>query len=75
MDKQEVVGKLQTLIEEQMEIDIGGPEDPIDIDSFTMMLVVTFSSDNLGVDLNMDSLDFDEVKTLNSLADIIINQK
>jgi len=72
MDRAATIVEIQKLIEEQMEITIDGPDAPIDIDSFTMMLVVTFSSDELGVDLDMESLDFDEVKTLNSLADLIL---
>ena len=72
MDRAAIIVEVQKLIEEQMEITIDGPDAPIDIDSFTMMLVVTFSSDELGIDLDMESLDFDEVKTLNSLADIIL---
>jgi acyl carrier protein len=71
MKKDELISKLKSLIEEQQEITIGSPDENLDLDSFTMMLVITFADSELGVKLDMDSLDFDEFKSLNSLANLI----
>ena len=47
----------------------------IDIDSFTMMLVITFADQKLNIKLDMETLDFDQFKTLSDLADVIIKNK
>ena len=68
MKNEELIAALKKLIEEQQEITIGGPDENLDLDSFTMMLVITFFESELGVKLDMDSLDFDEFKSLNTLV-------
>ena len=39
------------------------------------MLVITFADQKLNVKLNMETLDFDKFKSLNDIADTIINNK
>jgi len=76
MGREVVISKLKELIEGQIERKIINPDEDIDIDSFTMMLVITFADQELNVKLDMDTLDFDKFKSLNDLADIILlNQK
>ena len=43
--------------------------------SFTIMLVITFADQKLNIKLDMDKLDFDQFKSLNDLADVIIASK
>jgi len=71
MEKTEILAKLKSLIEEQGEIVISGNDDVLDIDSYMMMLIITFVGDEMGVQLDMDQLDFDTFKSLNILADLV----
>ena len=75
MKKNEIIGQLKDLIERQTEKKIKSPDENIDIDSFTMMLVITFVDQKLKVKLDMDTLDFDKFKSLNDLANIILINK
>ena len=75
MEKSEVLKELKNLIEGQTEKKIKDENQDIDIDSFTMMLVITFAHQKLNIKLDMDKLDFDQFKTLNDLADVIIASK
>ena len=75
MEKSEVIKELKNLIEGQTEEKIKDEDQDIDIDSFTMMLVITFAHQKLNIKLDMDKLDFDQFKSLNDLADVIIASK
>ena len=75
MTKKEIVGRLQALVEDQMEVRIKSPEEIIELDSFTMMLLVMFAEDEFGVQLNMDVLSFDEPRSLNSFSELILRQR
>ena len=71
----EVIEEVKKVIEKQMEIEIKDPGENFDIDSFTVMLVITFADQKLNVKLNMETLNFDKFKSLNDIADTIINNK
>jgi len=75
MEKNEIVSQLKTLIEDQTEKKIKDENENIDIDSFTMMLVITFADQKLNVKLDMETLDFDQFKSLNDLANVILKNK
>ena len=75
MQKLEIISRLKELIEGQTEKKIESPDEVIDIDSFTMMLVITFAHQKLNIKLDMEKLDFDQFKSLNDLADVIIASK
>ena len=70
IDRSKLVAGLKGLIEEQNSIKITDADAELDIDSYTMMLVILFMKDSFGINLDMDSLDFDAFKSLNVLADI-----
>jgi len=72
MDRAEIVDKLKRLIEEQDEIEIADADKKLDIDSYTMMLVITFVQDDMGIQLDMDKLDFDAFTSLNTFADLVL---
>ena len=57
-----------------MEVKIKSPDETIEIDSFTMMLLVMFAEEEVGVQLDMEVLDFDRPQTLNSFSELILSQ-
>ena len=75
MEKNEVLKELKNLIEGQTEKKIKDENQDIDIDSFTMMLVITFADKELKVKLDMENLDFDKLKSLNIIAETIMQNK
>ena len=75
MEKNEIINQIKEVIERQMEIEIKNPDENIDIDSFTMMLVITFADKELKVKLDMETLDFDKLKTLSDIAETIIKNR
>ena len=75
MKKEQIITQLKELIEEQTEKRINNNDEDINIDSFTMMLVITFADQKLNIKLDMDTLDFDNFKSLNDLANLILTNK
>lgn len=72
MTRDDIIDRLRNLIEEQIEKKISGPDEQLDIDSFTMMLVITYCEDQFGVKLDVDQMDFDAFKSLSVFADLVI---
>ena len=56
MKKEQIITQLKELIEEQTEKRINNNDEDINIDSFTMMLVITFADQKLNIKLDMDTL-------------------
>ena len=75
MKRPDVVEKLKNLIEQEREIIIDNDDQKLDIDSFTMTLIISFVNDEMGVVLDMETLDFDAFTSLNTLADLIEAEK
>ena len=75
MNKADVTEKLKKLIQDQDGITIESPDQNLDIDSYTMMLIIMFVEEEMGVQLDMDTLDFDDFLSLNRLADLVIKHK
>ena len=75
MEKEKIITQLKELIEDQTEKKINSSKENIDIDSFTMMLVITFADQKLNVKLDMENLDFDKFKSLEDLANLILESK
>ena len=74
MERAEVADRLKQLIEEDTQKKIDSPDQELDLDSFTMMLTITFVREELGIELDMDTLDFDAFTSLNTLADLVLNK-
>ena len=74
MNQEQLKNELKSMIEKQMEITIASPDEKLDIDSFTMMLIVTFINEKIGIILDMEALDFDDFNSLNSLIGMIDNK-
>ena len=75
MKKEQIITQLKELIEEQTEKRINNNDEDINIDSFTMMLVITFADQKLNIKLDMDTLDFDKFKSLNDLVNLNLTNK
>ena len=75
MKKEQIITQLKELIEEQTEKKINNNDEDINIDSFTMMLIITFADQKLNIKLDMDTLDFDKFKSLNDLTNLILINK
>ena len=71
MKRSDVIEKLKNLIEEEREITIDANDQKLDIDSFTMTLIISSVNDEFGVTLDMEPLDFDAFTSLNTLADLV----
>ena len=72
MEREEVASKLKYLIEEQSELVISNNDDKLDIDSYMMMLIITYVEEEMDVRLDMDQLDFDDFKSLNTFTDLVL---
>ena len=73
MDKNTISSKLKHFIEDECEISVNNADEALDIDSFNMMLIITFIDSDLDVQLDMDKLDFDVFTSLNTLADLVVS--
>ena len=71
MKRSDVIEKLKNLIEEEREITIDANDQKLDIDSFTMTLIISSVNAEFGVTLDMETLDFDAFTSLNTLADLV----
>ena len=74
MEKSEIADQLKKLIEDDTQKTIESHNQKLDIDSFTMMLTITFVKEELGVELDMDTLDFDAFTSLNTLAELVLDK-
>lgn len=71
MDKGDLIDGLRELIERELKIQITSDSQELDLDSFTMMMVILFIEERTGVQLNMDELDFDAFTSLASLTSLV----
>lgn len=74
MDRDQLISELKNVIEKQMEISISSSDQKLDIDSFTMMLIITFVNEKTGILLDMEILNFDDFNSLNSLSNMIYSK-
>jgi acyl carrier protein len=74
MDRSDISGKLKTFLETECRVAVPTADAGLDIDSFNMMLIITYAGEELGAELNMDSLNFDALMSLDSLSDLIAKE-
>ena len=74
MERTDITTKLKELIETETKTTIGSDDQELDIDSFMMMMVITFIDEQFKISLDMDELDFDAFTSLGSLADLVVNK-
>jgi acyl carrier protein len=74
MEKAEIADRLKQLIEEDTQKKIDSHDQKLDLDSYTMMLTITFVKEEMGIELDMDTLDFDAFTSLNTFADLVLDK-
>ena len=74
MNRETVTEKLKTFMETECKIQTESDDKELDIDSFNMMLIITYVDSDLGITLDMDRLDFDAFTSLNTLADLVLSE-
>ena len=74
LERPEIARQLREVIEEERRIVIANDDEKLYIDSFTMVLVVMFIKENLGIQLNLENLHFDETPSINALVDLVLIQ-
>jgi acyl carrier protein len=74
MNRADTAAKLKAMIEEQAEIKIASLDQRIDLDSYNMMMVITFVREELGVELDLDQFDFDVFQSVDSFVDLVMKQ-
>ena len=78
MTKQQIVAKLRACVESDLKIKIKSDDQDLVgekvLDSFCMLLLITFIKKEFGVQLNVDKLDFDAFNSLNTLAELILKE-
>ena len=72
MDRSDISNKLKVFIETECSLQVPYADTALDIDSFNMMLIITFVGEELGVTLSLDNIDFDDRISLCSLTDLIV---
>jgi acyl carrier protein len=72
--REDIVDRIRGLVEHQTGHAIASADDELDLDSFVMMLVISFVHDELDVQLDLERVDFDSFKSLNVIADLVIQQ-
>ncbi len=71
VDSSELVSDLRQLIEGELKIRVESDSQELDLDSYTMMMVILFIEEHAGVQLDMDKLDFDAFTSLTSLVSLV----
>ncbi len=72
LTREALIERFTGLIEEQkVGFTLTDPSAPLDLDSFTMMLILTAASE-MSVDLDMEHLDFDDFYSLDVLVDKVL---
>lgn len=72
MKRTDIADRLKTVVESQTGSVINSYDEALDIDSFTMMLVITYVKETMGVKLDVSRLDFDSFKSLHVFTDIVL---
>ena len=71
VDSGELVSDLRQLIEGELKIRVESDSQELDLDSYTLMMVILFIEEHAGVQLDMDKLDFDAFTSLTSLVSLV----
>lgn len=72
MNEDDVIAELRQFLHQNDRADIVGEDQPLDLDSFLTLLVITYAKEEMGVTLDTSTLDFEAFSTLRTLADLIV---
>ncbi len=70
MDNGKLTSDLRSLIEGELKIQVTSESQELDLDSYTMMMVILFIEEQSGIPVNLDDLDFDAFTSLSSLTSL-----
>ncbi len=70
MDNGKLTRDLRSLIEGELKIQVTSESQELDLDSYTMMMVILFIEEQSGIPVNLDDLDFDAFTSLSSLTSL-----
>ncbi|MBP5857428.1 hypothetical protein KAJ83_10450 [Marivibrio halodurans] len=73
IDRRTAMARVKALIEDQNRIVIDAPEDSLEIDSFTIILIITYAEESLGIRLDIDRLDFENFESLERIEDALFS--
>jgi acyl carrier protein len=77
MDRKEIVAQIEAALSEVLERDISGLTEDVrlfedlHLDSTAILELLMALEDNLGIEVDPESLDMDDFRTLGSLADYV----
>jgi len=79
MQRDEIREELKNLIESDLKIKIKDDNQDLlgskIIDSYTMLLIITFIREELELELNMDKIDFETFTSINTIVDFILRSQ
>jgi acyl carrier protein len=70
VDNGKLTSDLRSLIEGELKIQVTSESQELDLDSYTMMMVILFIEEQSGIPVNLDDLDFDAFTSLSSLTSL-----
>lgn len=75
LNRDEVKSKIKKLIESELNIKIQSDDQDLvgtdTIDSYTMMLLISFINKEYKVELDMEKIDFDAFGSINTITDLV----
>ena len=74
MDRSDISAKLKAFLETECKVAVPAADSDLNIDSFNMVLIITYAGEELGADLNIDRLNSDAFMSLDSLTDLIVKE-
>jgi acyl carrier protein len=74
MDRSRIAEKLKAFLETECKVAVPAADARLRIDSFNMMLIITFAGEEFGVALDMNNLDFDALTSLDAFVELIANK-
>jgi acyl carrier protein len=78
MNREHIAEGITKLIEGDLKIKIKSPDQDLIgskiLDSFAMLLVISFIKKEFKVELQMESLDFDAFMSIHSMADLVLDK-
>ncbi|MBI4180092.1 hypothetical protein HY522_11795 [bacterium] len=78
-DRETVKSKIKALIEGELSIAIESDDQDLvgtdTIDSYTMMLLISFIGKEFKVELDMEKMDFDAFGSINTIADLVTRRR
>lgn len=73
MDRTVAMARIKAIIEDQNDTVVAAATDRIEIDSLTILLILTFAQNTLGISLETEKLDFDNFESLATIEDAVFS--